>query len=159
MYIQKTRSQRKGVLQLGVYLHRQSIPSQEEPQGPYSFSRYSDKRKVVKTWFKIYCPSRGPKHALTLFQSSPDNFSVLQSWGWRSTTLCAEEDSSNISEIDLNDTSKTFVPPPPQSPTTQQNGIFETKAAKSINTAHIQKTSNHGQNGSTLRFTVVMGHV
>lgn len=80
MYIQKTRSQRKGVLQLGVYLHRQSIPSQEEPQGPYSFSRYSDKRKVVKTWFKIYCPSRGPKHALTLFQSSPDNFSVLQSW-------------------------------------------------------------------------------
>jgi hypothetical protein len=119
MYIQKTRSQRKGVLQLGVYLHRQSVPQQqqlhhtcqqhtEEQQqhhhhsesassssssafrsatptpttsnDAWSFSRYSDKRKVVKTWFKIYCPSRGPKHALTLFQSSPDNFSVLQSW-------------------------------------------------------------------------------
>lgn len=116
MYIQKTRSQRKGVLQLGVYLHRQSVPqsynnspvSAEEqqqqhqshesytnknnisPTSPsssiasnqqvWSFSRYSDKRKVVKTWFKIYCPTRGPKHALTLFQSSPDNFSVLQSW-------------------------------------------------------------------------------
>lgn len=114
MYIQKTRSQRKGVLQLGVYLHRQSVPqnynsssassaeAQQQPHEAYnsnnntsptspspsahlnqqawSFSRYSDKRKVVKTWFKIYCPTRGPKHALTLFQSSPDNFSVLQSW-------------------------------------------------------------------------------
>lgn len=112
MYIQKTRSLRKGVLQLGVYLHRQSVPQQQQPHHSHtcqhtddtqqhessaaaaaafrtntptpseswSFSRYSDKRKVVKTWFKIYCPSRGPKHALTLFQSSPDNFSVLQSW-------------------------------------------------------------------------------
>lgn len=116
MYIQKTRSQRKGILQLGVYLHRQSVPLQQQQQQQqqhqshhtcqhsddpqsrasagtdfkaptpnstsenWSFSRYSDKRKVVKTWFKIYCPSRGPKHALTLFQSSPDNFSVLQSW-------------------------------------------------------------------------------
>lgn len=101
MYIQKTRSQRKGALQLGVYLHRQSVsqnPNQcphtsspssaEENNGAYekmsndswSFSRYSDRRKVVRTWFKIYCPTRGPKHALTLFQSSPDNFSVLQSW-------------------------------------------------------------------------------
>lgn len=115
MYIQKTRSQRKGILQLGVYLHRQSVPHQQQQQQQqhqshhtcqhsddpqsrassgtdfkvptpnstnenWSFSRYSDKRKVVKTWFKIYCPSRGPKHALTLFQSSPDNFSVLQSW-------------------------------------------------------------------------------
>ncbi|OAC99956.1 hypothetical protein MUCCIDRAFT_113404 [Mucor lusitanicus CBS 277.49] len=136
MYIQKTRSQRKGVLQLGVYLHRQSVPqnynssptsstAEEQPVQPqqhheaytnnnhtsptspspsnnpvnqqaWSFSRYSDKRKVVKTWFKIYCPTRGPKHALTLFQSSPDNFSVLQSWGWRSTTLCADEDSSTV---------------------------------------------------------------
>lgn len=117
MYIQKTKSLRKGVLQLGVYLHRQSIPQQQSHHGghtcqhntddnnihesaaavaaaaaafrtssspptdeSWSFSRYSDKRKVVKTWFKIYCPSRGPKHALTLFQSSPDNFSLLQSW-------------------------------------------------------------------------------
>ena len=121
MYIQKTRSQRKGVLQLGVYLHRQSIPfgpCNHIPDGApnnsttpsatgidlhqatsnhhhnhhhhqcarrctpelSTFSRYADKRKIVKTWFKIFCPSRGPKHSMTLFQSSPDNFSVLQSW-------------------------------------------------------------------------------
>lgn len=100
---------RKGVLQLGVYLHRQAISHQHRSHHSHnytddtqqhesnatasstafrtnttdeswSFSRYSDKRKVVKTWFKIYCPSRGPKHALTLFQSSPDDFSVTQSW-------------------------------------------------------------------------------
>lgn len=93
MYIQKTRSQRKGILQLGVYLHRQSIPqnynqclhhasspSSSPTEADSSFSRYSDRRKVVKTWFKIFCPTRGPKHVLSLFQSSPDNFSVLQSW-------------------------------------------------------------------------------
>ncbi|GAN09029.1 conserved hypothetical protein [Mucor ambiguus] len=174
MYIQKTRSQRKGVLQLGVYLHRQSVPqndnsssasstTEEQPSQPQqhhesyinsqtspispspsnplnqqarSFSRYSDRRKVVKTWFKIYCPTRGPKHALTLFQSSPDNFSVLQSWGWRSTTLCADEDSStvhvgtatstnsvnehaitsninNVSEVDTGSSSSATSSPPP----------------------------------------------
>ncbi|KAI7905141.1 uncharacterized protein BX663DRAFT_501888 [Cokeromyces recurvatus] len=132
IYIQKIRSQKKGVLQLGVYLHRHSIfhnndqyqkcsfhtensnVSEEEDNNhlPYnsnatitlssssshnnshntkllnhnrsstfkSFSRYSDKRRTTKTWFKIYCPSRGPKHVLTLFQSSPDNFQILQSW-------------------------------------------------------------------------------
>ncbi|ORZ00298.1 hypothetical protein BCR43DRAFT_484972 [Syncephalastrum racemosum] len=166
MYIQKTRSQRKGVLQLGVYLHRQSVPfgpcthddvsqptqttqppsqqqeqqqqqqqQQQSPSSPShqataaactrrctpdvsSFSRYPDKRKVVKTWFKIFCPSRGPKHALTLFQSSPDNFSVLQSWGWRSTTLCADE--------------------------ARQELLLEESASAA---------------SSTLRFSIVMGHV
>ncbi|KAI8344462.1 hypothetical protein BC941DRAFT_408695 [Chlamydoabsidia padenii] len=124
MYIQKTRSQRKGILQLGVYLHRQSIhcdnnqqQDQQDQQSKHqnrhhhhhhhhhhhdssntdqsSFSMYSDKRLVTKTWFKIFCPSRSPKHTLTLFQSSPDDFSVLQSWGWRSTVLCADEVGNN----------------------------------------------------------------
>lgn len=103
VYVQKTRSQRKGVLQLGVYLHRQSVPfgpcnhdedasqQQQEQQQQQQctrrctpdlsqFSRYADKRKIVKAWFRIFCPARGPKHTMTLFQSSPDNFSVLQSW-------------------------------------------------------------------------------
>ncbi|KAI8098720.1 uncharacterized protein BX664DRAFT_319412 [Halteromyces radiatus] len=140
MYIQKTKSQRKEIPQLGVYLHRQSVssemnhhqrphhlhhyqhhqqqnndtslsdppmtssaPHQESLTNRYqdilsdqaSFSRFSDHRRVTKTWFKIFCPSRAPKHALTLFQSSPDDFSVLQSWGWRSTILCADEINNN----------------------------------------------------------------
>jgi hypothetical protein len=105
MYIQKHKSQRKGPL-LGIYLHRQSIPASTgfghtgptvgggEHGGNSDHSNmrtrsdsssansagYSDKRKCVRTWFKIFCPAKGPKHALTLFQSCPDEFTVSQSW-------------------------------------------------------------------------------
>lgn len=105
MYIQKHKSQRKGPL-LGIYLHRQSIPAsagfghtgpavgggEHGGNSDHSNTRtrsdsssansagYSDKRKCVRTWFKIFCPAKGPKHALTLFQSCPDEFTVSQSW-------------------------------------------------------------------------------
>ncbi|GAA5807975.1 hypothetical protein MFLAVUS_001356 [Mucor flavus] len=202
MYIQKTRSQRKGILQLGVYLHRQSVPHQQQQQQQqhqshhtcqhsddpqsrassgtdfkvptpnstnenWSFSRYSDKRKVVKTWFKIYCPSRGPKHALTLFQSSPDNFSVLQSWGWRSTTLCADEDeNATTASSDSSSTpEKTENSPPPLLYTPQTSNqlhylqsTYDLRTIKSaLNNVQQQKSST--SSGPSLRFTVVMGHV
>lgn len=102
MYIQKARSQRKGVPQLGVYLHRQSIPCNHGEEnktctpGLSPFSCYADKRKVVRTWFKIYCPARSPKHTLTLFQSSPDNFTVLQSWVSSYLQVYACIDTSHI---------------------------------------------------------------
>ncbi|KAI9280053.1 hypothetical protein BY458DRAFT_544870 [Sporodiniella umbellata] len=151
MYIQKTRSQRKGMLQLGVYLHRQSVPQLEDTPTTRSFSCYSDERKVVNTWFKIFCPSKGPKHSLTLFQSSPDNFAILQSWGWRSTTLCAEENSHchSLDIIDPSVTSKTFVPSP--SPSIRHINTIEIKSPNPT-----EKT-NSGQ--TSLKFTVVMGHV
>ncbi|CAO3661673.1 unnamed protein product [Rhizopus stolonifer] len=154
MYIQKTRSQRKGVLQLGVYLHRQSIPENEDAPKSRSFSYYSDNRKVAKTWFKIFCPSRGPKHTLTLFQSSPDNFSVLQSWGWRSTTLCAEENALNDQvDVDTAVPSKTFVLPPSPSTLTHQISTLEIRSFKPIG-----KTIPNLHTPS-LKLTVVMGHV
>ena len=120
MYIQKIKTPRKGI-QLGVYLHRHSMPDPNSSCGnsagsstmmngspnktspssspgteeryttsrptihmknnnEKSFSRYADKRKTVRTWFKIFCPARGPSHVLTQFQSSPDNFALMQSW-------------------------------------------------------------------------------
>lgn len=102
MYIQKHKSQRKGPL-LGIYLHRQSIPNtstshsaigaihEQTSSNDHGSPRnrtdsisaaasYSDRRKCVRTWFKIFCPARGPNHALTLFQSCPDEFTVSQSW-------------------------------------------------------------------------------
>ncbi|KAI1314975.1 hypothetical protein EDD11_001459 [Mortierella claussenii] len=54
-----------------------------------SFSCYVDKREKVKTWFKIFAASLGPGHTITQFQSSPDDFFVMQSWGWRSSSLCS----------------------------------------------------------------------
>ncbi|KAI8972670.1 hypothetical protein BDB01DRAFT_839278 [Pilobolus umbonatus] len=154
MYIQKTRSPRKGVLQLGVYLHRQSIPSNNTLQEneTWSFSRYGDKRKVVKTWFKIYCPSKSPKHALTLFQSSPDNFSVLQSWGWRSTTLCADEEVMDTAA----DTPPPLYSPQTSNPLQYLQSNYDLKTIKSALTSIQHKNTS---TGPTLRFTIVMGHI
>ncbi|KAF9206261.1 hypothetical protein BGZ49_002752 [Haplosporangium sp. Z 27] len=45
-----------------------------------SYSCYIDKRDKSKTWFKIFAASIGPTHTVTQFQSSPDDFSVMQSW-------------------------------------------------------------------------------
>ncbi|KAF8942250.1 hypothetical protein BGZ47_006670 [Haplosporangium gracile] len=53
-----------------------------------SFSCFVDKRETTKTWFKIYAIGLGPVHEVTQFQSSPDDFAVMQSWGWRSWNLC-----------------------------------------------------------------------
>ncbi|CAG8453791.1 11337_t:CDS:2 [Gigaspora rosea] len=162
MYIQKIKTPRKGI-QLGVYLHRHSMPDPSSPcsnngsssslmnvsplnksptsspsderfsasprqtilmknNGEKSFSRYADKRKTVRTWFKIFCPSRGPSHVLTQFQSSPDNFALMQSWGWRSSSLCQDDYL-----LDVRD--------------------YDTTASAISNSS------------STLKFSVVMGHV
>ncbi|CAG8491065.1 17508_t:CDS:2 [Racocetra fulgida] len=80
--------------------------------GDKSFSRYADKRKTVRTWFKIFCPSRGPSHVLTQFQSSPDNFALMQ----------------NDYLLDVRD--------------------YDTSASAISNSS-----------SSTLKFSVVMGHV
>ncbi|KAG9284487.1 hypothetical protein G9A89_014091 [Geosiphon pyriformis] len=165
MYIQKIKTPRKGI-QLGVYLHRHSMPDptsslngspNNKPSSPTtssvsmvdtndqyttstrnsllirnnnsnnnekSFSRYADKRKTVRTWFKIFCPARGPSHVLTQFQSSPDNFALMQSWGWRSSSLCSDDYLLDVRDFDSNMASA--VPP---------------------------------YTSSTLKFSVVMGHV
>ncbi|RUP44180.1 hypothetical protein BC936DRAFT_149839 [Jimgerdemannia flammicorona] len=139
MYIQKIKTPRKGV-QLGVYLHRYSMPvignrhgagaedepgkNVVEPSAP-SFSRYADRRKTVRTWFKIFCPSRGPSHNLTVFQSSPDNFTLMQSWGWRSTSLCSDE--YLVDQLPVSTDGSPSAP--------------------------------GASAGATLRFSVVMGHV
>ncbi|CAG8445778.1 14596_t:CDS:2 [Ambispora leptoticha] len=162
MYIQKIKTPRKGI-QLGVYLHRHSMPdissnsnlngsSSNKPNGTTpssssgvdsndqfatrqsllmrnmnsekSFSRYADRRKTVRTWFKIFCPARGPSHVLTQFQSSPDNFALMQSWGWRSSSLCSDDYLLDVRDFD-----------------------------STMASAMSSSTS------STLKFSVVMGHV
>lgn len=45
-----------------------------------SFSCFVDRREATKTWFKIYAVGLGPSHEVTQFQSSPDDFAVMQSW-------------------------------------------------------------------------------
>jgi len=71
---------------------------------------------------KFFCPARGPSHVLTQFQSSPDNFALMQSWGWRSSSLCQDDYLLDVRDYD--------------------------NSSSSITT-----------NSSTLKFSVVMGHV
>ncbi|KAI0666226.1 hypothetical protein C8Q78DRAFT_984566 [Trametes maxima] len=51
---------------------------------------YRDPRPAVSAYFTIACAS-ATGASLTRFTSSPDVFSVSQSWGWKSSSLRAEE--------------------------------------------------------------------
>lgn len=51
---------------------------------------YIDARPTIKTYFKIYSPSRGGR-VLSVYESAPDNFNFSQSWGWKSSSLMLEE--------------------------------------------------------------------
>jgi len=51
---------------------------------------YVDARPTIKTYFKIYSPSRGGR-MLSVYESAPDMFNFSQSWGWKSSTLMLDE--------------------------------------------------------------------
>lgn len=162
VYVQLVR--KKGQIQLGIYLHRQShvdptpapstpppvIPKQERsskspqqhrrslptsvplsqiprpasstfrsetpanqrtrspssppsrPSSPYPYSPeflpqsssasypYRDQRSVITAYFAVSCAS-ATGSSQTRFSSSPDTFSISQSWGWKSSSLRTEE--------------------------------------------------------------------
>ena len=52
---------------------------------------YVDTRPTIKTYFKIYSPSKGGR-MLSVYESAPDNFNFSQSWGWKSSTLMVDEE-------------------------------------------------------------------
>lgn len=62
-----------------------SIMSASAPQQPYR-----DPRPAVSAYFAISCAS-ATGSSQTRFSSSPDIFSVSQSWGWKSSTLRTED--------------------------------------------------------------------
>lgn len=47
---------------------------------------YLDQRRVLRAYFSIHCPSPMGS-SLTKFSSRPDNFTLSQSWGWKSSSL------------------------------------------------------------------------
>jgi hypothetical protein len=55
---------------------------------------YTDARPTIKTYFKIYSPSKGGR-LLSVYESAPDNFDFSQSWGWKSSTLMLDEGFSS----------------------------------------------------------------
>lgn len=51
---------------------------------------YVDARPTIRTYFKIYSPSKGGR-MLSVYESAPDRFNFSQSWGWKSSTLMLDE--------------------------------------------------------------------
>lgn len=55
---------------------------------------YADTRPIIRTYFKIYSPSKGGR-LLSVYESAPDEFDFSHSWGWRSSTLMLDEGFSD----------------------------------------------------------------
>ena len=51
---------------------------------------YVDGRPTIKTYFKIYSPSKGGR-MLSVYESTPDLFNFSQSWGWKSSTMVLDD--------------------------------------------------------------------
>lgn len=51
---------------------------------------YVDGRPTIKTYFKIYSPSKGGR-MLSVYESEPDLFNFSQSWGWKSSTMVLDD--------------------------------------------------------------------
>ncbi|KAF9729455.1 hypothetical protein PMIN01_12319 [Paraphaeosphaeria minitans] len=65
--------------------------AQRRPRAAVStLPTYVDARSTIKTYFKIYSPSKGGR-MLSIYESAPDRFNFSQSWGWKSSTLMLDE--------------------------------------------------------------------
>lgn len=56
---------------------------------------YIDGRPTIKTYFKIYSPSKGGR-LLSVYESAPDRFNFSQSWGWKSSTLMLDDSAASV---------------------------------------------------------------
>jgi hypothetical protein len=76
------------------YSSSSSTSSDAIPPNPSSgiaaLPPYIDARPTIKTYFKIYSPSKGGR-MLSIYESAPDRFNFSQSWGWKSSTLMLDE--------------------------------------------------------------------
>lgn len=67
-----------------------SIASRKNARSMSTLPPYVDGRPTIKTYFKIYSPSKGGR-LLSVYESAPDRFNFSQSWGWKSSTLMLDE--------------------------------------------------------------------
>lgn len=75
--------------------HRSSSTQKSSSAGLRQFSTpamppYTDARPAIKTYFKIYSPSRAGR-MLSVYESAPDKFNFSQSWGWKSSQMVLDD--------------------------------------------------------------------
>lgn len=59
---------------------------------------YVDGRPTIKTYFKIYSPSKNGR-MLSIYESAPDRFNFSQSWGWKSSQMVLDDGVSAATEL------------------------------------------------------------
>ncbi|KAF2795078.1 hypothetical protein K505DRAFT_205910, partial [Melanomma pulvis-pyrius CBS 109.77] len=69
-------------------------PNRKSRPVPSTLPSYVDGRPTIRTYFKIYSPSKGGR-MLSIYESAPDRFNFSQSWGWKSSTLMLDESMVN----------------------------------------------------------------
>ena len=70
-----------------VYSNRESTKTQNSVP---TLPAYVDGRSTIRTYFKIYSPSKGGR-MLSVYESAPDLFNFSQSWGWKSSTMVLDD--------------------------------------------------------------------
>lgn len=113
---------------------------------------YVDARPAIRTWFKIYSPSKGGR-LLSIYESAPDRFNFSQSWGWKSGSLMLDEgfdspipDISGLSAEDNNGD--------PEMPTPERK---ESLGLGGVKLAQKKRWKSKGE--GKLRFMIVIGNV
>jgi hypothetical protein len=81
----------RGPRSAALYGSSLSVPGASDEQPPTvppvtPAMPYRDPRKGIRAFFSIHCPSPFG-NALTRFSSGPDQFTLSQSWGWKSSSL------------------------------------------------------------------------
>ena len=97
---------------------------------------YVDARPTIRTYFKIYSPSRGGR-MLSVYESAPDRFNFSQSWGWKSSTLMLDEGLLGDDEQDIK--------------------LGEVEEKDVVSSAAAKKRAGLGD--GKLRFMVVIGNI
>lgn len=93
---------------------------------------YVDARPTIRTYFKIYSPSRGGR-MLSVYESAPDKFNFSQSWGWKSSSLGLDENLLDPEE--------------------------DRKVDEGADDAQRERMEMKGKGDGKLRFMVVIGNV
>ena len=70
-----------------AYHNRESTKTQNSVP---TLPAYVDGRPTIRTYFKIYSPSKGGR-MLSVYESAPDLFNFSQSWGWKSSTMVLDD--------------------------------------------------------------------
>lgn len=111
---------------------------------------YVDARPTIRTYFKIYSPSRGGR-MLSVYESAPDRFNFSQSWGWKSSTLMLDDGMFSDDEIDQQ---VGVIDVPPDGSDLGGPGQ-PSSAAREGNTGTARPKAGDGR----LRFMVVIGNI